>query len=187
VSCKNTDSGATFSIGQLPLRLGKISWWLIDEGTMKHHKQFRIALSVSVQERREQYSEMTDADVAKALKALAEQIQKGVYDRRRAEQLQAWRAHPELTPASAAAELAEIRRRKALADHWHRGEQERLARLTEEELRRQQERDAQRELSLRMIDLGYKALAKELHPDKGGSSEAMARLNRARAHTKTMS
>jgi len=35
-----------------------------------------------------------------------------------------------------------------------------------------------------MIDLGYKALAKELHPDKGGSSEVMARLNRVRAYNK---
>jgi hypothetical protein len=43
---------------------------------------------------------------------------------------------------------------------------------------------AQRELSRRIVDAGYRALAKELHPDKGGSQEAMARLNRARDHLK---
>jgi hypothetical protein len=32
----------------------------------------------------------------------------------------------------------------------------------------------------RMIDIGYKALAMKLHPDKGGSQEDMARLNRVR-------
>jgi hypothetical protein len=37
-----------------------------------------------------------------------------------------------------------------------------------------------------MTDLGYKALAKEMHPDKGGSAEDMKRLNRARDHLKHM-
>jgi hypothetical protein len=44
-----------------------------------------------------------------------------------------------------------------------------------------QERNAQRALAKRLTDIGYKALAKELHPDKvGGSHDAMARLNRIR-------
>jgi hypothetical protein len=73
----------------------------------------------------------------------------------------------------------------ALAERTRR-EQERLAKLAEEEMTRKQEREAQRELSLRLIDIGYRVLAKELHPDKGGSREMMARLNRARDHLKQM-
>ena len=40
---------------------------------------------------------------------------------------------------------------------------------------------AQRSLALQVIDLGYKALARTLHPDHGGSTEAMRRLNLVRA------
>jgi Protein of unknown function (DUF3102) len=34
-----------------------------------------------------------------------------------------------------------------------------------------------REIALELIDVGFKALATRLHPDRGGSKEAMARLN----------
>jgi hypothetical protein len=51
-------------------------------------------------------------------------------------------------------------------------------RLVEENLSRQQERDAERRLALRLIDIGFKILVKELHPDKGGSRDAMLRLIR---------
>ena len=42
------------------------------------------------------------------------------------------------------------------------------------------EKEAQiaRALGLQLIDIGYKVLVTKLHPDKGGSSEAMTRLNR---------
>lgn len=51
----------------------------------------------------------------------------------------------------------------------------------EEELTRAQERDAERQLARRLIDIGYRVLAKELHPDKMGDDRgAMARLNRVR-------
>jgi len=54
-----------------------------------------------------------------------------------------------------------------------------------ESLTRQQERDAERKLALRLIDIGFKVLAKELHPDKlSGDRDAMARLNRVRARLK---
>jgi hypothetical protein len=59
-----------------------------------------------------------------------------------------------------------------------RGEARRLA--AQEELTRQQDRDAEAKLGLRLIAIGFKVLARELHPDKGGSREAMARLNRVR-------
>ena len=38
-----------------------------------------------------------------------------------------------------------------------------------------------KELALQLIDIGYKVLASKLHPDKGGSAEAMARLNKVKA------
>lgn len=47
-------------------------------------------------------------------------------------------------------------------------------------LARVDEREAQRKLALQLIDIGYKALATKLHPDRGGSKEAMARLNQVR-------
>ncbi len=56
--------------------------------------------------------------------------------------------------------------------------------LKREDLKRQDEREAQRELALQLIDIGYKVLARELHPDKGGSREAMARLNAVRDRLK---
>lgn len=46
------------------------------------------------------------------------------------------------------------------------------------------EREVQRKLALQLIDIGYKALATKLHPDKGGSKEAMVRLNQVRDRLK---
>ncbi len=59
-----------------------------------------------------------------------------------------------------------------------RAEMRRLA--AEDALTRQQEREAEAKLGLRLIDIGFKVLARELHPDKGGSRDAMARLNKVR-------
>jgi hypothetical protein len=58
------------------------------------------------------------------------------------------------------------------------------ARFAEETLTRQQERDAERALALQLITIGFKALASKLHPDKGGSRDAMQRLNRVRDRLK---
>ena len=41
-----------------------------------------------------------------------------------------------------------------------------------------------RDMALELIDLGYKAMASRLHPDRGGSKDAMARLNRIRLELK---
>jgi len=57
-------------------------------------------------------------------------------------------------------------------------------RIEEAELTRRQEREAENKLALRLIEIGYKVLAKELHPDKGGSRDAMARLNKVRDRLK---
>lgn len=52
--------------------------------------------------------------------------------------------------------------------------------LRQVELERAQDREAQRKLARQLIDIGYKTLATKLHPDKGGSREAMTRLNQVR-------
>ena len=41
-----------------------------------------------------------------------------------------------------------------------------------------------RELAEELVDLGYRALATKLHPGRGGSKDAMARLNRVRDELK---
>src|SRR5215469_6583370 len=52
----------------------------------------------------------------------------------------------------------------------------------EQQLDKAKERKAEQKLALRLITIGYKILANELHPDKqGGSNEAMKRLNTVRA------
>lgn len=56
--------------------------------------------------------------------------------------------------------------------------------LRKAELSRLEERDAERKLAQQLIDIGYKALASKLHPDKGGSRDAMSRLNRVRDRLK---
>lgn len=56
--------------------------------------------------------------------------------------------------------------------------------LRREEMKRADERDAQRALALQLIDIGYKVLARKLHPDRGGSREAMQRLNAVRDRLK---
>jgi hypothetical protein len=63
-----------------------------------------------------------------------------------------------------------------------RAEQARLA--EEEYLNKRQEEAADTKLAMRLIAIGYKVLAQELHPDKGGSREAMSRLNRVRDRLK---
>jgi len=74
---------------------------------------------------------------------------------------------------------------------WHQPVREAIDKVDTEalnrrrdEMNREQERDAQRKLALQLIDIGYKALASKLHPDKGGSRDAMARLNAVRDRLK---
>jgi hypothetical protein len=43
-----------------------------------------------------------------------------------------------------------------------------------------------RELAAELIDLGYRALATRLHPDRGGSKDAMRRLNTVREQLKSV-
>jgi len=55
-----------------------------------------------------------------------------------------------------------------------------IDRIRREALKWAEEQEARRTLALQMIDAGYKALASKLHPDKGGSPEAVMRLNQVR-------
>jgi hypothetical protein len=52
--------------------------------------------------------------------------------------------------------------------------------------RRDDELELHRDLALQLIDLGYRALATRLHPDRGGSREAMTRLNLVRDELKSI-
>jgi hypothetical protein len=52
--------------------------------------------------------------------------------------------------------------------------------MTRDTAERAAKRMAQRDAMLEVIDSGYRTLAKELHPDVGGSHDDMARINEAR-------
>ncbi len=54
----------------------------------------------------------------------------------------------------------------------------------QEQQTRTDEQQLHRDLAVELIDIGFKALATRLHPDRGGSKEAMARLNRVRDELK---
>jgi len=51
---------------------------------------------------------------------------------------------------------------------------------------RSEEMQLHRDLALELIELGYRALATRLHPDRGGSKDAMRRLNRVRDELKSV-
>lgn len=59
-----------------------------------------------------------------------------------------------------------------------------VTRLADERQSREDEVKLHRELALQVIDLGYRALATRLHPDAGGSRDAMSRLNTVRHELK---
>jgi hypothetical protein len=61
-----------------------------------------------------------------------------------------------------------------------------VARLADERQTRDDEITLHRELALQLIDLGYRALATKLHPDQGGSRDAMSRLNTVRNELKSI-
>jgi hypothetical protein len=69
---------------------------------------------------------------------------------------------------------------------WSRPVQQITSRVNMEALAKEQQ-NREREAALlhklghQLIDIGYKVLSSKLHPDKGGSSEAMARLNKVRS------
>jgi hypothetical protein len=58
--------------------------------------------------------------------------------------------------------------------------------FTEAKQARADEVQLHRDLALELIDIGFKALATRLHPDRGGSKDAMRRLNRVRDELKAV-
>jgi hypothetical protein len=56
--------------------------------------------------------------------------------------------------------------------------------LRKHDLSVDKEERLERQLALQLIEIGYKVLVIKLHPDKGGSHDAMQRLNRVRARLK---
>lgn len=56
--------------------------------------------------------------------------------------------------------------------------------FVQERQARDQEVQLHRELAEELVDIGYRALATRLHPDRGGSRDAMVRLNRVRDELK---
>lgn len=69
---------------------------------------------------------------------------------------------------------------------WQQPVQEIAARvnveaLARDQLDREREQKMLHQLGHQLIDIGYKVLSAKLHPDKGGSSEAMSRLNKVRS------
>jgi len=58
--------------------------------------------------------------------------------------------------------------------------------FVQERQTRDDENQLHRDLAVQLIDLGYRALATRLHPDRGGSREAMTRLNLVRDELKSV-
>lgn len=61
-----------------------------------------------------------------------------------------------------------------------------VARLADERQSRDNEIKLHREVAIQLIDLGYRAMATRLHPDRGGSRDAMGRLNLVRDELKSI-
>ncbi len=59
-----------------------------------------------------------------------------------------------------------------------------VTRLSNERQSKDAEVKLHRDLAIQLIDLGYRALASRLHPDAGGSRDAMSRLNTVRHELK---
>jgi hypothetical protein len=76
--------------------------------------------------------------------------------------------------------------RHAWTDVHQRADRVNVTRLADERQSRENEIKLHRELALQLIDLGYRALATRLHPDRGGSRDAMARLNVVRDELKSI-
>jgi len=61
-----------------------------------------------------------------------------------------------------------------------------VARLADERQMTENEVKLRREMAQTLIDLGYRAMATKLHPDRGGSRDAMTRLNEVRDQLKSV-
>ncbi len=55
-----------------------------------------------------------------------------------------------------------------------------LSNVAQQRAAREEDTRLHRDLALQLLDIGYKALATRLHPDRGGANDGMRRLNRVR-------
>jgi hypothetical protein len=76
--------------------------------------------------------------------------------------------------------------RSAWSSVHHAADRINVTRLVDERQARDDEIKLHRDLALQLIDLGYRALATRLHPDRGGSRDAMTRLNTVRDELKSI-
>lgn len=76
--------------------------------------------------------------------------------------------------------------RAAWTNVHHAADRVNVTRLAEERQSRDDEIKLHRDLALQLIDLGYRAMATRLHPDRGGSRDAMTRLNTVRDELKSI-
>jgi hypothetical protein len=86
-------------------------------------------------------------------------------------------------------EITQPKRHRGHRPAWHQPVQHEVAKLKYDQLIRQMGDKAKEnrllfDLALQMVDIGYKVLATKLHPDKGGSAQAMQRLNLVRKSLK---
>ncbi len=77
--------------------------------------------------------------------------------------------------------IGEPRAREAWRDVFKAADKVDVDQVKQERQSREEEVSLRRKLAVELITLGYKALATRLHPDRGGSRDAMARLNDIRA------
>ena len=56
--------------------------------------------------------------------------------------------------------------------------------FVQEKQDRKDELTLHQDLAVELVEIGYRALATRLHPDRGGTKEAMSRLNRVRDELK---
>jgi len=118
------------------------------------------------------------------------QQQAGIY--MRAARLRAANAQNEAGSFNSPSSLSELRGETDRARKRKKGDRAFRSVLREletdlyaqEQQTRESEIELHREMALELIDVGFKALATRLHPDRGGSKEAMARLNRVRDELK---
>jgi DUF3102 family protein len=73
--------------------------------------------------------------------------------------------------------IGEPRAREAWRNVFKAADKVNVNQVKQERQSREEEIEIRRKLALELIGLGYKALATRLHPDRGGSRDAMARLN----------
>jgi hypothetical protein len=147
----------------------------------KRHKELRQAISDQIEGWKKQFPEMTDEDVFKAMRTVIGALRSKISNARREAEFKEWKArHAQWEAERAQRPPSQPQLRQSQPEDERREEIRRnYERQREEQERQMQEREKQSEFGLAIIREGRKALARKFHPDVGGSTEEMTRLNRA--------